>query len=51
MGCQQEMVDWQNLITKTREIYKWYAEEYDEFADKIYQMHKIAKEKNIQIDN
>ncbi len=51
MGCKYEKMAWETIIMKIRESYTVYAEECDEFAGKLVQMHKIAKDKNIQIDN
>ena len=45
------MIVWEWMITKTKERLKYFKEECDTNVEKLVEMNKVAKDKNIQIDN
>jgi hypothetical protein len=45
------MIVWEWMITKTNERLKYFKEECDKNVEKLVEMNKVAKDKNIKIDN
>jgi hypothetical protein len=45
------VIVWEWMITKTKERLKYFKEECDTKVEKLVEMNKVAKDKNIQIDN